>query len=100
MAKGAKTKHGKHMSAQCKMRSTDTDGKGEGVTHVVSLDGSANYYEYVSWIPAKYGKKGAWIKIKGYAGNWQVVEVWSIKPEADANERSRDHLHQRKASDV
>jgi hypothetical protein len=79
-SKQKKTKHGLHLSAQCLMRSTDTDGKGENLTHTVPPEGEA-YYEGVVWIPAKLGKKGSWVKIDGYSGNWQVIEVRSKRPE-------------------
>jgi hypothetical protein len=81
------------------MISFDSTGH-EDATRVVPLDGSKPYWERVAWIPAKFGKRGKWVRVDAISGNWQVTEVWSKKPTEIVAARTRDHLNQRKASDI
>ena len=52
-----------------------------------------------SWIPEKYAKVNKVLKLKAVDG-WKVIEVGVEMDEKEVNERSRDYLKQRKASDV
>lgn len=61
--------------------------------------------QQTSWIPAKYAVAGKVLKLRGDDGAWQdgwvVSHVGSFtRTESEANERSRDHLRTRKASDI
>lgn len=58
-----------------------------------------------TWIPEKYAKKGKFLKLKDrnsgeWISGWQIEEIWTRERADIVNERSRDHLHQRKASDI
>lgn len=57
-----------------------------------------------SWLPEKFAKKGRYVKLKdqgAWQDGWQVKAVGSMRrSEAEALERSQDHKHQRRASDI
>lgn len=54
---------------------------------------------YHASIPEKHAKIGNWVKID--EENWKVAWVSAIRiPIEEAQERSRDHLKQRKVSDI
>ena len=60
--------------------------------------------ETVSWIPEEFCKKGKALKLKNEKGDWEdgwvVTLVGSARRKSDEiNDRSRDHLRQREASD-
>lgn len=53
----------------------------------------------VAWIPHQFAVVGKTLKIEGFDG-WKVEEVWMVMEEEDLFENERDHLKQRKASDI
>lgn len=53
----------------------------------------------VAWIPHQYAVVGKTLKIDGHDG-WKVEEVWTEMDEEDLRDIERDHLKQRKASDI
>ena len=57
----------------------------------------------ISWIPAKFARKGRFIKLKengGWSDGWQIIEVFGTIEEKTLREQERDYLHQREASDI
>lgn len=57
----------------------------------------------VAWIPEKFAVKGKWLKLKingQWEDHWQVTAVYARQETREVYDRSRDHLKQRKASDV
>lgn len=59
--------------------------------------------ETVSWIPEEFAVKNNIIKLKDgekWEDGWKIVFVGARKESVEVHERSRDHLKQRKASDV
>jgi hypothetical protein len=57
----------------------------------------------VIWIPEKFAKIGKYIKIKEndiWDNGWEVIEVWAKKELDSIEDKERDFLKQRKASDV
>ena len=65
----------------------------------------ADVYHH-AWVPAKFAVKGKVLQFKDQdgmwgKGSWQVISAgdW-LMPEANIRELERDHLHQRKASDI
>ncbi len=52
-----------------------------------------------AFIPDKFAKVGAYLKLKKVDG-WKVIEVFSPRTGQEVNERSRDHLKTRNASDI
>lgn len=58
----------------------------------------------VSWIPAEHAVVGRRLRLKEdgvWSENWTVVEAWSkALPTTWVEERSRDHLKTRRASDI
>lgn len=61
-------------------------------------------YETVEWLPEKFCSLGKLLKLKegeSWTGPWKIEKVYprrkSIK---EVDERSRDHLKQRKFSDI
>lgn len=55
---------------------------------------------HVAWIPSEHARLGRKIRIDGLAGRWLVVERGDTKTAEWVEPKSRDHLHQREASDV
>lgn len=56
-----------------------------------------------SWIPAKFAKKGGYLKLKVdgvWQDGWQIIEVYGSIEEKVLRENEKDYLHQRKASDI
>jgi len=58
----------------------------------------------VSWIPEQHAVVGKRIRLKDdgrWSDGWKVISVGETRrPEQEAMDRSRDHLHQRDASDL
>ena len=52
-----------------------------------------------SWIPERFARQGKYLKLKGDDG-WLVESVGNRMEEKMVLERSQDHKHQRKASDI
>jgi len=52
-----------------------------------------------AWIPHQFAVVGKTLKIEGFDG-WKVEEVWTVMEEEDLFQYERDHLKQRKASDI
>ena len=52
-----------------------------------------------AWIPKKYAQIGSFVTLDDDDG-WQVMEVGGTMDAKQIGERSRDHLKQRKASDI
>ncbi len=67
------------------------------VTQCSLVDGK---HEYVAFIPKPMARLKNKVTIDGKDGTWTVREVYASMTAAEANERSRDHTRQRKASDV
>lgn len=59
---------------------------------------------YMAWLPTKFAKKGKYVKIKknglNFEDGWLIVEAYSTLDSEYIARRSRDHLHQREASDI
>lgn len=53
-----------------------------------------------TWIDARGARVGTTLSLKDRDGLWEVVEVGAHMPAAEVLARSRDHAHQREASDV
>jgi hypothetical protein len=59
--------------------------------------------ETTSWIPEQFASLGNCVKIKNgeeWEDGWKIVIVGARKEDVEVHERSRDHLKQRKASDI
>lgn len=56
--------------------------------------------EHTAWIPSQYAKIGKIIRLKDMPHIWEVVEVYATRTLDEVRARERDHLNQRKASDV
>ena len=57
----------------------------------------------VSWIPEKFALKGKYLKLKDngeWEDGWKVEFVGTKLPTKYVIDRSQDHVHQRKASDI
>lgn len=57
----------------------------------------------VSWIPARYAVRGLTLRLREEgerADGWEVVEVYNALPTRWVEERSRDHVRMRKATDI
>ena len=78
----------KNFSRQCTLKKKDAYG----------------FEEYVSWIPEEHAILNKFLKIKidgFWEDGWQVTSVSAYrKKSSELNERSRDYLKQRKASDI
>ena len=65
---------------------------------------SRDKHRTVTWIPREFAKVGKVIKIRDDDGlwtdGWRVDEVWTEVDEEMVVELARDHLKQRKASDI
>jgi hypothetical protein len=59
--------------------------------------------ETTSWIPEQFAKLGNCVSLKDgdeWEDGWKIVIVGARKEATEVHERSRDHLRQRKASDI
>jgi len=60
--------------------------------------------ELISWIPSKVAVRGATVRLKEEDGSWSegwvVRATYATMASPECNERSRDHLHTREASDI
>ena len=57
----------------------------------------------VSWIPEKFAQEGKFLKLKDngvWEDGWEVVAIGTKLPTKYVINRSQDHVHQRKASDI
>lgn len=58
----------------------------------------------VSWIPEEIARIGATVRLKGEDGEWTegwlVLAVYDRVPLSHLKRRDRDHINQRKQSDV
>jgi hypothetical protein len=56
----------------------------------------------IVWIPDKFAEVGKMLMIDGYKNGWVVSQVFesSKKTKKEVNEKSRDYLKQREASDI
>lgn len=57
----------------------------------------------VAFIPESFAKTGKTLKLKegeSWVDGWRVISVFSRMSSVALAERSRDYLHQRKASDI
>lgn len=59
----------------------------------------------VTWLPSKFAIKGKIVKLKEskvgvWIDGWSVTDVWATMDSSYVNERSRDYLNTRKASDI
>lgn len=70
---------------QAELRHPDDDG-GERV--------------HVAFLPSVMAKAGRRLRIDGMPGTWTVTARYETKPAEWIEPKSRDHLHQREASDV
>lgn len=62
--------------------------------------GAAAGRVYTAWIPSGFARVGKLLKIDGRPGVWRVDERHDTVRADWIEERSRDYLHQREASDV
>jgi hypothetical protein len=56
-----------------------------------------------TWLPESKAIVGKWLelKIRGkWVNGWQVTETWSRRPAEQVEDKARDYLHQREASDA
>lgn len=58
------------------------------------------YRPYVAYIPKALARVGSTITLKDIEGQWVIHAVYASMLASEAQERSRDHAHQREASDV
>jgi len=73
---------------QCEMERARPDGSRETTT---------------SFIPEEFAQVGRYLKLKDndqWVDGWKVVSVGARRSKKESNDRSRDFLRQRKASDV
>lgn len=58
----------------------------------------------VVWLPQQFAEKGKYLKLLtqgSWSNGWKVEQVFShVLGVQEVKERSRDHLRQRKASDI
>lgn len=72
---------------QCLLLSTDEESASVALNHI-------------AWIPSMFAKIGRRLFIDGLPGKWEVLQRYESKEASEVEERSRDYLYQRKASDI
>jgi len=59
--------------------------------------------ETTSWIPEEFANLGNCVMLRDgndWVDGWRIILVGARKEHTEVHERSRDHLRQRKASDI
>ena len=98
-----KAKKARARSSQCLMISFDGSVEDDCVVRYGPCEDDEipqAHLKYTAWIPKKKAIVGKWLKIDDMEGNWQVRHIGATKESVLVHINSRDHLSQRKASDV